>query len=139
MLLDYLIVVTVTLLAGAWSIPIGILLGLPAGGVYVASVAGSVAYTAIVLILVGRARDLVFERWFPTVEERVMESRATLILARWGTPGLAVVGGVLLGPSVTLAAALLLNVPRRTFAAWYVATTFVGFGLLTLFWQWVLG
>ena len=32
MVLEYAIVVVVTLLAGAWSIPVGLLLGLPPGG-----------------------------------------------------------------------------------------------------------
>lgn len=136
--LEYAIVVIVTLLAGAWSIPIGLLLGLPPLGVYVAAVAGSIVYTAIVLLVGGRARDKILARWFPGFEDRVRTGRAVDILARWGTPGLAVVGGVVLGPSVTLAAALLLDVPRRSFSIWYVASTIVGFGLLTVLWQLVI-
>ena len=62
MVLEYAVVVGVTLLVGAWSIPIGLLLGLPPTDVFVAAVAGSLAFTAIVLVVGGRARDLAVSR-----------------------------------------------------------------------------
>ena len=135
MILAYAIVVVATLVVGAWSIPIGLLLDLPPGGVYVVAVAASLVLTGVVLIVGGRARDAVFARWLPGVDEKVRTGRAVTILERWGVPGLAVLGGILLGPFVTLAAALALDVPRRRFAAWYAAGTVVGFALLTVFWQ----
>ena len=134
----YAIVVVITVLAGAWSLPVGLLLGLPAAGVYIAALAGSSIYTAAVLVLGGRARDWLFDHWFRGIDERVRTGRAKEILDRWGVPGLAVVGGVLLGPTVTLAAALILGVPRGRFAVWYAASTVVGFALLTAFWTLVL-
>ena len=135
MILDYAIVVAVTLVAGAWSIPVGLLLDLPAGGVYAAAVVASLVFTLIVLFGGGRARDVMFARWLPGVDEKVRAGRAGAILDRWGVPGLAILGGLLLGPSVTLAAALVLDVPRRRFAAWYGAVTVLGFALLTWVWQ----
>ena len=135
MILAYAIVVAATLLVGAWSIPIGLLLDLPPLGVYVAAVAASLVFTGVVLIVGGRARDTVLARWLPDVGEKVRTGRAVAILERWGVPGLAILGGVLLGPFVTLAAALVLDVPRRRLAAWYAAGTVVGFAILTLLWQ----
>ena len=55
-----------------------------------------------------------------------------------GVWGLVVIGGLLLGPTVTLAAALVLGVERRRFAAWHVASTVVMFAVLTAFWAAVL-
>ena len=138
MILAYAIVVVTTLLFGAWSIPIGLLLGLPPLGVYVAAVGGSLVFTGVVLIAGGRARDVVLARWRPGVDQKVRTGRAVAILERWGAPGLAILGGVLLGPFVTLAAALVLDVSRRRFAAWYVAATVAAFALITLFWQLII-
>ena len=138
MILDYAIVVVVTFLAGAWSIPIGLLFGLPPTGVYVAAVAGSLVLTGVVLIAGGNARDFVFTRWLPNLDEKMRTGRAREILDRWGVPGLAILGGILLGPAVTLAAALALHVPRLRFAAWYIAVTVTGFAILTWLWQLVI-
>lgn len=138
MALDYLLVVVITVLAGAWSIPIGILLGLPPEGVWVASVVGSLAWTLVVLYAGGRLRTHLFERYLPTVENRIQHGRARRIVDRWGAAGLAVVGGLVLGPTMTLMAALVFDVPRARFAAWYAASVVLGFALLVLFWDWVL-
>ena len=138
MIIDYAIVVVISLFAGAWSIPIGLLLGLPPTGVYVAAVAGSLVLTGVVLIVGGNARDFVFTRWLPNLDEKVQTGRARKILDRWGVPGLAILGGILLGPAVTLTAALALHVPRLRFAAWYVAVTVTGFAVLTLLWQLII-
>ncbi len=138
MIIDYAIVVVITFFAGAWSIPIGLLLGLPPFGVYVAAVVGSLVLTGVVLVVGGNARDFVLTRWFPNLDEKVRTGRGRKILDRWGVPGLAILGGILLGPAVTLAAALVLHVPRLQFAAWYVAATVVGFAVLTLLWQLII-
>ena len=45
---------------------------------------------------------------------------------RWGVLGLAVVGGLVLGPTITLATALILGVDRKPFGPWYVMWTVVG-------------
>lgn len=138
MALDYLLVVVIAVLAGAWSIPIGILLGLPPQGVWAASVIGSLAWTYAVLFAGGRLRGRLFERYLPTVEDRIQHGRARQIVDRWGVAGLALVGGLVLGPTLTLVAALVFDVPRPQFAAWYTASVVVGFGLLVLFWDLVL-
>ncbi|MGI9645937.1 MAG: small multi-drug export protein [Ilumatobacteraceae bacterium] len=138
MFFDYVLVVILSILAGAWTIPTGITFGLNPVGVYVAAVLGAVIWTIIALALGGRGRDAVFERFLPGTDERVRESRAGYILERWGVWGLAVVGGLVLGPTVTLMAALVLGVERRRFAAWYIIATAVLFAVLTVFWRAVL-
>jgi hypothetical protein len=52
------------------------------------------------------------------VDEKIVEGRAGEIRQRWGVTGLAVIGGVVLGPTITLAAALVLGVDRRRFGIW---------------------
>ncbi|MGI9621800.1 MAG: hypothetical protein ACR2PK_03105 [Acidimicrobiales bacterium] len=48
--------------------------------------------------------------------------------------GLAVIGSVVLGPTITLSAALILGVERRRFGIWYIASTTITFAILTDFW-----
>ncbi len=138
MFFDYVLVVILSILAGAWTIPTGITFGLDPLGVYLAAVLGAIVWSGIVLIAGGRGRDALFERYLPGTDERVRESRAGDILERWGVWGLAVIGGLLLGPTITLAAALVLGVERRRFAAWYIVSTLVLFAVLTAFWSAVL-
>ena len=74
------------------------------------------------------------QRFFPDAEDKVASSRAGEIIDRWGVVGLATVAATVLGPTVTLMAALVLGVDRARFLRWYLAGTVVGFGLLTVFW-----
>jgi membrane protein YqaA with SNARE-associated domain len=136
-LLTYLTVVLATAVLGAWSIPLGLLLDLPPLGVYLAAVAGSLLVTVLVLTLGGRLRDLV-ERRIRQGREPIAAARAETLLARWGVPGLALAGGLLLGPTITLTTALVLDVPRRRFGLWYGVGTVLGFGVLTALWAQVL-
>lgn len=138
MIFDYVLVVILTLLAGSWSLPSGISFGLDPFGVYVAAVIGSLAYSLIVLTVGGSARDALFDRFMPGANEKVREGRAAGILERWGVAGLAVIGGLVLGPTITLAAALILGVDRKRFWVWYAVSTVVGFAVLTVFWSAVL-
>lgn len=138
MLFDYAITFVLTLLAGPWSIPAGILFGLPAVGVYLVAVLGSLLYATLFLVVGQRAQAAFFERVAPDAAERVASSRAGVIIERWGSPGLAVVGGLVLGPTLTLLAALVMTVEIKRFATWYAASTVIGFGLLTIFWAAVL-
>ena len=120
--------------AGGWSIAAGVLFGLDPILVYVAAVAGSLSFTLIILRLGGPAIEKTLNRLMPDATQRVRESRAQDIFDRWGVIGLATIGGTLLGPAITLAAALLLRVDRRRFTIWYVLSTLIGFALLTAFW-----
>ncbi len=138
MIFDYVLVVILTILAGAWSLPAGISFGLDPLGVYLAGVLGSVTYSALVLWIGGRSRDALFDRYLPGLDDKVHETRAADILERWGVFGLAVIGGLVMGPTVTLAAALVLGVDRTRFGIWFSASTVVGFALLTVFWAAVL-
>ena len=138
MIIDYAITFVLTLLAGAWSIPAGILFGLDPMGVYVVATIGGLAFAVVFLAIGQRAHDALFERVMPGAADRVSSSRAGEIVQRWGAPGLAIVGGLVLGPTITLLAALVLPVDIKRFAMWYAGSTIIGFGLLTAFWAAVL-
>jgi hypothetical protein len=75
---------------------------------------------------------------FTGLGESVEQSRANDIVNRWGVVGLATIGGLVLGPTLTLGAALLLGVDLGRFAIWYSISTVVGFALLTVLWSAVL-
>ena len=138
MFIDYVITLILSLLAGAWSIPAGILFGLNPIGVFVVAALGSLAFAGVFLLVGQRTHDVLFEQVMPGAADRVSSSRAGEIVQRWGAPGLAIVGGLILGPTITLLAALVLPVDVKRFAGWYVASTIIGFGLLTAFWAAVL-
>lgn len=138
MVFDYVLVVILTVFSGAWALPAGISFGLDPVGVYASAVTGSAAFAVLVLFVGGRYRDVLFERVLPGAAERVATSRAGTIAERWGSPGLALLGGIVLGPTITLAAALVLGVDRRRFLLWYVVGTVGGFAILTGFWAAVL-
>ena len=134
MILEYFLVFVLSILAGGWAIPAGLLFDLDPLGVYVAATLGSLAFTSVFVVLGGPARDRVIARLFPGAEEKVAASRAGGILDRYGVVGLAVIGSTLLGPTITLLAALIFGVDRRRFLIWYAGATIVGFALMTLFW-----
>ena len=134
MILDYFLVLVLTVLAGGWSIPAGIQFGLNPLGVYIAAVLGSIGFTTAALLLGGRARDWVSKKVSPKDVDKVDTGKASALLDRWGLPGFAIIGGTILGPTVTVSAAVVLGVDRHRFLAWYLVGTVVGFGLLTLFW-----
>lgn len=134
MILDYVIVFILSMLAGGWSVAAGVLLGLDPVGVYLVTVSGSAILAVLLLIVGGRVRTWVTERYFPGADERVAGGRAAAITRRWGEPGLAIVGAAVLGPTPTLIAAVVIGVDRRRFLAWYIGGTVVSFALLTLLW-----
>lgn len=134
MITKYILVFVITLVAGGFSIPIGILINLDPFGVFLVALAGSLSFMTIVL---WKGTEIV-ERVMPNATEKATESRAAEFLDRWGVPGLGVVGGLLLGPAITLAAAIALGVDRRRFAVWFGGATLIGFAMLTLFWDWLL-
>ena len=138
LLFDYVLVVILTLLAGAWSLPAGLSFGLDPLGVYLAAVVGSVTYSLLILWIGGRWRDALLERFMPDADDKIKDGRAGDILERWGLPGLALVGGLVLGPTITLAAALVLGVDRKRFGLWYTLSVIGGFAALTAFWAAVL-
>ena len=133
---DLIIVFILTLLAGAWSTAAGVLMGVDPVAVYIAAVAGSLTFTSIVLFAAGPWRDRMFERYFPDAEDRISASGIGGVIERWGEPGLAL-SSIVIGPSLTLAAVLLLGVDRRRFFVWYGALTVVGFAVAVAFWVWV--
>lgn len=138
MIFDFVLVFLLTLFAGALAIPAGVQFGLAPIGVFVASTLGSLSYMGCVLLFGARAQDFIFTKVFNGLGERVEHSKATAIIDRWGVIGLATIGGLLLGPTVTLGAALLLHVDLRRFAVWYSFSTVIGFAALTALWSSVL-
>jgi hypothetical protein len=138
MIFDYVLVFLLTLLAGALSIPAGLQFGLDPIGVFVAATIGSLGFMSIVLLVGKRVQTFLFTKVFTGLGESVEQSRANDIVNRWGVVGLATIGGLVLGPTLTLGAALLLGVDLGRFAIWYSISTVVGFALLTVLWSGVL-
>lgn len=130
----YVLVFLATALIGGWSIPLGILLGLDPLGVYIAAVGAS---ALVMLVVLGKGAE-VMHRFFPDSGEKVAASRAREFLDRWGVPGLAIVGSTVLGPTITLVAALVFSVDKNKFRVWYLVSSVVGLGVLVLFWSAVL-
>lgn len=133
MIWDSLTVFVVSLVAGAWALPVGLLVGLPALAVYLLAVAGGMVQAGALLVGGGRARRWITAR-LPDAEDRVSRTRAADIVERWGAPGLATIGATVLGPTATVLAAVVLGVERRRFFAWYTAGTIVGYALLLWLW-----
>lgn len=138
MMLTALTLFFLAMLIGGWSIPVGIGLGLHPVVVLAVATSGAMIATWAFLFPGGRAWRTVTRRLFPNAERRVVNSRAAAIVDRWGTPGLASVGLVVLGPTITLLAALVFGVDRRRFLAWSALGTVGFFGFLTVFWSAVL-
>lgn len=135
MIFDYVLVLILSLLAGAWSIPAGIQFGLAPFGVFLAATLGSLGFMAVFLVFGGR---LMKTKFLSGLHQSVADSRAGSVIDRWGLPGLAVFGALLLGPSITLAAAVIIGVERKRFAIWYAIVTTAVYGVLTTAWTFVL-
>ncbi len=132
--IEYLLVFALGVLAGGWAIPAGIFLELDPLGVYLAALAGSLAWSLVFLWLISRFRSSLIARHFPDAEERVRSSKATQIMERFGVPGLALVGGLVLGPTLTLLAAAVTGADMTRFRIWWIVSAIGGFALLTVFW-----
>ncbi|MGI9622854.1 MAG: hypothetical protein ACR2PK_08465 [Acidimicrobiales bacterium] len=128
---EFVVVFVVACLLGGWSIPLGLLLGLDAATTYAAALLGTVAVTAVVL-KAGAKLGPLMSRMVPAVDRRLQGGRLGRLVGRWGVPAIAV-GSIVTGPTVALATALVLEVPRLRFAGWYIATTAALFAVLTLF------
>lgn len=135
MALDYVLVFVLSLVAGGWSIPAGLLLGLPPLAVYLIALLGGILLAVVVLTAGERVRAWILERLAPAADRPTPDDRGARITARWGPAGLATVGATLLGPTLTLLTAVALGVDRGRFLGWYAAGTGVGFALLTPFWM----
>jgi hypothetical protein len=138
MLIEYVVLFFVAILSGGWAIPAGLLFGLDPVGVYLTCVAASIVSTLGLLFLGGRFEHQIIDRFVPDAESKVSESVARRLLDRWGVTGLAVVGGVILGPTITVLAALFLDVDRDRFTVLYIGSTSVVFALATVFWTFVI-
>lgn len=138
MILEYGILFVVAILAGGWAIPAGLLFGLDPLGVYLTCVAASIVSTLVLLFLGGRFRHQIIDRFIPDAESKVSDGSAQQLVDRWGVPGLAVVGGVVLGPTITVLAALILDVDRDQFTLLYLGSTAFVFALATALWSFVV-
>ncbi len=137
-MLEWLGVAAGAMVIGGWVIPIGLLLDLSPTSSFLAAYLGAMVGTTTIVLLGGRVRDVMLRRLGPDAEERIREGRAQRLLDRWGVVGLATFGMVVLGPTVTMVAVLVLGVPRGRFLIWASISTLVFFGGLTVFWAAVI-
>lgn len=134
----HVLVFVLTVFIGVFAIGLGILVGLDPVSVFVTTTLSSLVYMWVVLAGGSSLLTKLFPSAMAKLESSADGSRAERLVDRWGVPGLAVVGSVVLGPTLTLISALLLGVDRRRFAWWYAASTVVSFAMFTALWQMVL-
>lgn len=137
MIFEYFLVGILAFFAGGWAIPAGLSFDLPASGVWAATMLGSTAGLVVMAYLAGRSRDaLLGDR--RVAEGPAPNARAQQLFERWGVVGLALVGTVLAGPTVTTIAALALGVDRRRFIVWSIVATATLTTVLTVAWSAIL-
>lgn len=134
---DYVLVFVLAILAGGWAVPSGISFGLSPPGVWLASAAGSSLGLFVMTVVAGRGWDGLVHRTGAR-DRAAVHSRARAISERWGVVGLALMGTVLLGPTVTTLAAVTLGLDRRRFLLWAVGSTVVLNAALALVWSAIL-
>lgn len=112
-------------------IPAGILAGLPAAAVVIAAVTGNLLTVGLAAVYGQRAR----EWWIKRRRERKPELSATVqrrrhrqeridrVMARWGMPGLAILGPLGLGTQISALAAVAVGVHARRAFLWVGAGT----------------
>lgn len=130
---DYVLVGVLAFFAGGWAIPAGVTFELSSVGVWAAASVGSSLGIAFTIYLGGRVGDMASRRF--GAPELVAHPRARGILDRWGVAGLAVIGTVVLGPTLTVVAALTLGVDRRRFCMWAIAATIGVSTVITVAWN----
>lgn len=135
---DYALLFVVAGFAGGWAIPVGITFGMDPLAVMVLCWLGTVVVTAIWMELGDRGRAVLVARLGSDAERRIVEGRAARIVDRWGVVGLATGGLLVLGPTITMLAVLVLGVDGRRFLIWSSVSTIVMFAALTAFWSTVL-
>ncbi len=135
---DYVLLFIVAGFAGGWAIPVGITFGMEPTAVLIACWLGTIVITVVWLELGDRGRAKLVERLGPDAEQRILEGRAARIVDRWGVVGLATAGLLVLGPTITMLAVLVLGVDRRRFLVWSSVSTLLMFAALTAFWSFVL-
>lgn len=138
MLLEYGVLFVVAVLAGGWAIPAGLLIGLGPLGVYLTCIGASIVSTLLLLHLGRRYESQVLGRIVPNARARATSGSAQRLLDRWGLRGLALVGGVVLGPTITVLAALFLDVDLHRFTVLFIGSTAVVYAAVTIFWAWVV-
>lgn len=119
-------------LFGGFAIPAGFLLDLPPLATYLAAVAGAVAFTWIVLLSGGAARDWLVQR-FADREEKA-ESRVQRLIDRYGVKGLGIIGPFFPGVAASSLAGLAMGLDARALARWMSAGTALLYAAYTLFW-----
>ena len=111
-------------------IPAGILLGLPPVAVVVTAIIGNLATVALVAFGGERVRSLLVRRRRRGVSTEGAEgteggraSRAERVMARFGLPGLAILGPLGVGTQLSAAIVVSLGVSGRRAFAWVGAST----------------
>jgi hypothetical protein len=115
-------------------IPAGMLLGLPPASVVVTAVIGNLATVALVAFGGERVRSVLVRRRGRAVStEGGRATRAERVMARFGLPGLAILGPLGVGTQLSAAIVVSLGVSGRRAFAWVGASTIgwsVGVALL---------
>jgi hypothetical protein len=108
-------------------IPAGILLGLPPVAVVVTAIIGNLATVALVAFGGERVRSVLIRRRRRTVGTEGAEggraSRAERVMARFGLPGLAILGPLGVGTQLSAAIIVSLGISGRRAFAWVGAST----------------
>ncbi len=108
-------------------IPAGILLGLPPVAVVVTAIIGNLATVALVAFGGERVRSVLIRRRRRTVGTEGVEggraSRAERVMARFGLPGLAILGPLGVGTQLSAAIIVSLGISGRRAFAWVGAST----------------
>ncbi len=116
-------------------IPAGILLGLPPAAVVVTAIIGNLATVALVAFGGERVRSWMLTRRRrrraeePAGDGGGRASRAERVMARFGVPGLAILGPLGVGTQLSAAIVVSLGVSGRRAFAWVGAST-IGWSVL---------
>ena len=92
------------------AVPAGLALGLPAGLIWVATVAGSLAGVSLVLYGGSPVRDRLVRRLGPAISART--GRLTRVWHRYGVVGWGLISPLVMAPAMGAALGLLLGAPR---------------------------
>ncbi|MGI9643025.1 MAG: hypothetical protein ACR2N9_09600 [Acidimicrobiia bacterium] len=129
----FLAIAALAAAVGGWAIPIGAAIDLSGWSTYLAACTGSVMATVLLLGAGDRLRALAVSRMSHDEEPSPRQAWVRRLVDRWGVPGLAI-ASVVVGPTITIGLAFVLNVDRLRFGIWLSATTLVFFFGLTVFW-----
>ena len=108
----------IALAIGGFAPLVGVALGWEPLAVWLGAAIGSILFMLIVVFGAGPLRDRIMARFSKRSDED-KQGRVRQLYDRYGVIGLATVAPMVVGPAITLIAALVFGVPRVRFARWY--------------------